>query len=277
VQASAGASSFRRRDTLEQCRKEARAQVQRLAAKREQPDPGGVSARQQSARERAARERLTRVERALAHLPQLQATKEEQRRRSVQATREHVGAARASTTDPEARVMKMPDGGFRPAYNVHFATDGAHGVIVGVAVSNAGTDAGQTAPMVEQIARRTGGRPQDYLVDGGYATRDDVTGLEERGITVYAPVRAPRNKPDEERYQARWGDSPQVAGWRARMASDAAKAVYRQRGAIAEWTNAQARRHGLGQFNVRGVVNATSVALLLAIAHNGLRWLALRT
>jgi len=277
VRASAGASSFRRKDTLESCLKEARAQVARLAEQREHPDPGGVSARQQAARERAARERVARVEQALAYLPELQTTKEEQRRRSTHAKRERVTVARASTTDPEARVMKMADGGFRPAYNVQFATDGAHGVVVGVAVTNAGTDAGQTGPMVDQIERRTGGRPSDYLVDGGYATRDDITGLERRGIAAYAPVRAPRNKPDEERYQARWGDSPEVAAWRARMARDTAKAVYRRRGAIAEWTNAQAREHGLGQFNVRGLVNAMSVGLLLAIVHNGLRWMALRT
>lgn len=277
VRASAGASSFRRQDTLESCLKEARAQVERLAREREQPDPGGVSARQQAARERAARERVARVEQALAYLPEAQATKETQQHHSTKAKRARVTAARASTTDPEARVMKMPDGGFRPAYNVQFATDGAHGVVVGVAVTNAGTDAGQTGPMVEQIERRTGGRPSGYLVDGGYATRDDVTGLEQRGITAYAPVRAPRNKPGEERYQPRWGDSPEVSTWRARMASDTAKAVYRQRGAIAEWTNAEARRHGLGQFNVRGLVNATSVALLTAIVHNALRWAALRT
>ncbi len=277
VRASAGASSFRRRETLEDCLGEARLQVARLACEREHPDPHGVSARQQAARERAARERLARVEQALAYLPELQATKETQQRRSTKAERARVTAARASATDPEARIMKMPDGGFRPAYNVQLATDGARGVIVGVAVTNAGTDAGQTAPMVEQIERRTGGRPRDYLVDGGYATRDDITGLEQRGITAYAPVRVPRNKPDAARYEPRWGDSPEVSTWRARMASDAAKAVYRQRAAIAEWTNAQARRHGLGQFNVRGTVTATSVALLLAIAHNGLRWMALRT
>ena len=277
VRASAGASSFRRKDTLEGCLQEARAQVERLAREREQPDRGGVSARQQAARERVARERVARVEQALAYLPEAQATKDTQQRRYTKAKRARVAAARASTTDPEARVMKMPDGGFRPAYNVQFATDGAQSVVVGVAVTNAGTDAGQTGPMVEQIARRTGGRPRDYLVDGGYATRDDITGLEQRGITAYAPVRAPRNKPDEERYQSRWGDSPEVTRWRARMASDTAKTVYRQRGAIAEWTNAEARRHGLGQFNVRGLVNATSVALLIAIVHNGLRWMALRT
>lgn len=277
VRASAGASSFRRQETLEACLEEARAQVARLAREREQPGPQGVSARQQAARERAARERLARVEQALAYLPQAQATKETQRRRSAKAERPRVTEPRVSTTDPEARVMKMPDGGFRPAYNVQFATDGARGVIVGVAVTAAGTDAGQTAPMVDQIERRTGGRPRDYLVDGGYATRDDITGLEERGVTAYAPVRAPRNKPDAERYEPRPGDSREVATWRRRMATEAAKAVYRQRGAIAEWTNAQARRHGLGQFNVRGLVNATSVALLLAVAHNGIRWMVLRT
>ena len=277
VRASAGAASFRRKDTLDGCLREARAQMTRLAEERERPDAHGVSARQQAARERAARERVARVEQALAYLPKAQATKETQQRRYAHAKRERVTAARVSTTDPEARVMKMADGGFRPAYNVQFATDGAHGVIVGVAVTGAGTDAGQTGPMVEQIVRRTGGCPGDYLVDGGYATRDDITGLEGQGVTVYAPVRTPRNKPDEERHEPRWGDSPEVARWRQRMASDAAKAVYRQRGAIAEWTNAQARQHGLGQFNVRGVVNATSVALLLAIAHNGLRWIGLRT
>ena len=62
--------------------------------------------------------------------------------------------------------MKMPDGGFRPAYNVELATDGDHGVIVGVGVTTAGTDAGQAAPMEEQVEERTGQRPHSYLMDG---------------------------------------------------------------------------------------------------------------
>ena len=277
VRASAGASSFRRKDTLDACLEEARAQVARLVQEREEPDPRGVSARQQAARERAARERVERVERALRYLPDVQARKETQQQRYPKAKREHVTAARTSTTDPEARVMKMPDGGFRPAYNVQFATDGAHGVIVGVAVTSAGTDAGQAVPVVDQIARRTGRQPEDYLMDGGFAARDDITRLEERGVTVYAPVRVPRNKQPEERYATRWGDSQEVAVWRQRMASDEAKAVYRQRGAIAEWTNAQVRQHGLSQFAVRGLANVTTVTLLLAVAHNMLRWISLST
>ena len=170
--------------------------------------------------------------------------------------------------------MKMPDGGFRPAYNVELATDGASGVIVGVKVINT-ADSGQAAPMEEQVVQRTGEHPKDYLMDGGFATREDITTLERRGVTVYAPVRLPRNKPEEERYQPRYEDSPEVVRWRQRMATEEAKAVYRQRGSTAEWANAQVRQHGVSQFAVRGLAKVTTVMLLVAVAHNLLRWSAL--
>lgn len=246
----------------------------RLAQEREHPDPG-VSQREQRARERAARERVERVEQALAYLPQAQEAKERQQQTLTTAKRPKVTAPRTSTTDPQARVMKMPDGGFRPAYNVELATDKAKGVIVGVAVTPEGTDAGQALPMEEQVVKRTGQHPGAYLMDGGFATQENITTLEERGVTVYAPVRLPRNKPEEERYQPRYGDSPQVVRWRQRMATQEAKAVYKERGATAEWANAQVRQHGVSQFRVRGLVKVTTVMLLVAVAHNLLRWTAL--
>ena len=274
VRASAGASSFRRRKRLEEYLREARAQVERLAHEREHPDPG-VSQRERAAWERADRERMERVEKALEYLPQAQAAKERQQQTLATAKRAKVGAPRTSTTDPEARVMKMPDGGFRPAYNVELATDKAKGVIVGVAVTAQGTDAGQALPMEEQVAKRTGQKPKAYLMDSGFATREDITVLEERGVTVYAPVRLPRNKPQEERFQPRYGDSPEVVQWRQRMATEEAKAVYKERGSTAEWANAQVRQHGVSQFTVRGLVKVTTVMLLVAVAHNLLRWAAL--
>ena len=221
---------------------------------------------------RAARER---VEQALEYLSQAQAAKERQQRTLATVKRTKVTAPRTSTTDPEARVMKMPDGGFRPAYNVELATDQAKGVIVGVTVIREGTDAGQALPMQEQVVKRTGQHPGAYLMDGSFATKEDITGLEERGVTVYAPVRLPRNKPEEERYQPSYGDSPQVVRWRQRMATEEAKAVYRQRGSTAEWANAQVSQHGVSRFTVRGVAKLTSVMLLVAVGHNLLRWAAL--
>jgi transposase len=273
VRASAGASSFRREETLKECLTEAGAQVERLAREREHPDPG-VTKRKQRARKRAARERVERIEQALTYLPEANAIKQLQRKRAPKADRAKVTEPRLSTTDPDARVMKMPDGGYRPAYNPQFATDSVHGVIVGVGVTMSGSDAHQAPVMVEQIKRRTGQKPKDFLMDGGFAVREDITVLAEQGLTVYAPVRQPKTKPEEERYLPRYGDSQGVIAWRERMASDEGKARYRQRGAIAEWTNAQTRQHGLGQFNVRGLANVTSVMLLVAIAHDLLRWLS---
>ena len=274
VRASAGASSFRRKETLEAHLEDARAQVKRLAKERDHPDPG-VNNRERAARERAAREREERVEQALGYLPEAQAAKERQQKTLANAKREKVTAPRVSSTDPEARVMKMPDGGFRPAYNVELATDQAKGVIVGVSVISEGTDAGQAVPMEEQVVKRTGQHPKAYLMDGGFATREDITALEERDVTVYSPVRLPRNKPEEERYQPRYGDTPQVVQWRQRMATEEAKAVYRGRGSTAEWANAQVRQHGVSQFTVRGLAKVTTVMLMVAVAHNILRWAAL--
>lgn len=274
VRAGAGASSFRRQERLEDCLETARAQVTRLAQEREHPDPG-VSHREQAARERAARERVQRVEKALEYLPQAQAAKERRQETLATARRPKVTAPRASTTDPEARVMKMPDGGFRPAYNVEMATDQASGVIVGVGVTSEGTDAAQAVPMVQQVEERTGTCPEAYLVDGGFATREAVTTLTQRGLTVYAPVRLPKKHAEENRYAPHEGDTPEVVQWRARMATPAAKEVYRGRGATAEWANAQVRRHGVSQFTVRGLAKVTTVMLLVAVAHNLLRWVAL--
>ena len=274
VRASAGASSFRRQETLEKHLEEARAQVARLAQEREHPDPG-VGQRERAARERAARERVERVEQALRYLPQAQAAKERQQQTQTIARRAKVTQPRTSTTDPQARVMKMPDGGFRPAYNVELATDQAKGIIVGVRVVMEGTDAGQAPPMEEQVKERTGQHPGAYLMDGGFATREDITALEERDVTVYAPVKLPKSKPEEERYRPRYGDTPQVERWRQRMATEEAKAVYRQRGSTAEWANAQVTQHGVSRFTVRGVAKLTSVMLLVVVGHNLLRWSAL--
>lgn len=274
IRASAGSGSFRTERTLDECLQEARAQVTRLAAEREHPDPG-VTRRQQAARERAARERQQRLEQALRELPIVQAAKDRQLRARGRA-REEVTEAKVSTTDPEARVMRMADGGFRPAYNVQFATDAGSQVIVGVTVTARGTDQGEALPMLEQVMERTGQRPGAYLMDGGYLNLAQITAIEQQGIAVYAPLRPPRRTEEREPQTPRPSDSPEVAAWRARMATPEGKAIYKERAATAECVNAQVKgRHKLTQFLVRGTAKVTSVALLMAISHDLMRWIAL--
>ena len=193
VRAAAGSGSFRRRATLERCLGEAREQVERLAAEREAPDAHDptVSRKQQAARERVARERLDRVEQALAALPALEAITEQQRKKLPKGRRERVGEARASTTDADVRVMKMGDGGFRPALNIQVATDGDSRAILGVEVSQQGSDGGLVTPLEAQVVERAGQHPDEYLVDGGLATRDAITTRAAHDVTVSAPVEPP--------------------------------------------------------------------------------------
>ncbi len=271
VRASAGAASFRRRKTLEECLKEAEARVSALQSQADEDDVTATR-RQKAARERAAADRRARIEEALRQLPEIEAKKEKNRRKGEEISKKN--EARASTTDPDARVMKMPDGGFRPAHNVQFASDTKSQVIVGVAVSNSGTDHGQMPPMIEQVEADFGRKPAEVLVDGGFADLDDIDAVSTSGSTVYAPVQKPKD-PARDPHAPRKGDSEAIAEWRARMGTGAAKEIYKERASTAECVNAKARGHGLVQVLVRGTEQVLGVAFLAAIAHNLLRTLAL--
>jgi transposase len=266
VRASAGAASFRRRPRLEDCLRQAEERVQRLKAEVE-ADPGLARRRSHQAQARAARERAERIGHALAQLPELEAKKKADEK----------GEARASTTDPEARVMKMADGGFRPAYNFEYATDTGGQVIVGVDVINSGSDQGQMAPMVEQLQERHGQAPAEMLVDGGFAKKEDIEQVSAPavGTTVYAPVQKSKD-PDRDPHTPRADDSPAVAEWRQRMATPEAKEIYKERAATAECVNALARNRGLQQLRVRGLAKVKAIALWFALAHNLMRTGTLR-
>jgi len=271
VRASAGASSFRRRQSLDRCLEEAKEQVRKL--KREiAEDGGGSTRRERAARERAAEARQAAIEAALAELPRIEAKREERDRKKPSDAKRR-SQVRASTTDAECRVMKMADGGFRPAYNVQLATD-ASGFVVGVDVTNNGTDQPHVTPMLDEIARRTGQTPGEYLVDGGFVTFENIEVISARGATAYAPTPKPRNE-TVDRYAPKRGDSPAVAAWRVRMGTEEAKRVYVQRGVLAERTNADLRGHrGLDRLNVRGLRKVKAVVLLAALTFNVMGLLA---
>jgi transposase len=264
VRASAGASSFRRQTTRERCLEEAQEQVDAL--KRQVEDaPGALSRKQQVARERAKQERRERVEKALERLPELAKLKEKQGKKPEEA--------RASTTDPEATVMKMGDGGFRPAYNAQYATATESQVIVGVEVVTVGSDRGHLAPMVEQVTERYGQSPEQWLVDGGYPAHEQ---LQRAAVhtEVYAPVPKPKD-PATDPHAPKPGDTDVVGAWRERMGTEQAKVIYPDRAATAECVNALARERGLTRLRVRGQAKVRCVLLFHALAHTLMRLFAL--
>ena len=170
-------------------------------------DTDASNARRDAARKRAARERQQRVEQALEELVKLKEQKEKREKGSGKA-------ARCSTTDPQARNMKMPGGGYRPADNVQFASDGKARVIISVDVTNSGSDRGQMPSMHEDVSRRYAKTPRNYAVDCGFATKEDITRVEKRGSRVIAPIHGAdsmRERGTDERAGWHWASLPLIA------------------------------------------------------------------
>jgi transposase len=272
VRASAGAGSYRRRQKLRRCLREAGHQVERLRRELDD-DPAGLSRREAAARTRAARERQARVKQALARMREDEAARSERAKARPQEKKKEV---RVSTTDPEAHVMRMADGGYRPAYNGQLAADPTSQIIVGVDVTTQATDHGQIGPMYEQIERRYGRSPEAMLVDGGFVALGDIDAVESRGCRIYAPVlQRPRAARPRDRRRHRF-DTPATLRWKRRMRTAGAKRLYRLRAATSECVNAIARNRGLDKLRVRGREKVKAILLWYALAHNALRALSLR-
>jgi transposase len=274
VRACAGASSFRRKERLELLLKQAKDHVQELKALLEDPaKSAGLSARHKAARKRAARERQERLEKALAKLPAL-AQKQEKLAQKVSAKDKKKGKLkepRASTTDDQAKVMKMPDGGFRPAVNVQIASDTQSRAILGVSVVDQGVDTtNQLQPMRQQVQERSGQEVKEHLADGGYLKLQEVQEAQEQNVSLYIPPKPPRNKEQRaSEYEPMPSDSEVIRQWRQRMGSAQGQRIYRQRASTSETINADLKSfRGLVQLTVRGLAKAQCVALWSALAYN---------
>jgi len=271
IRAGAGASSFRRRVTLETRLEQAEARVQELKAQCEAGEGERVTPRQQAARERHAGEGVERVKQALREVEKIEA-KKAKNRESKRKDR----PARASTSDPEARVMKMADGGFRPAYNGQLDVDMHSGIIVGVDLSNE-ADQRLLEPMIEQTEKRYGRLPDEHYIDGGFRSNAGIEALEKKGVAVYAPIPVRYNKDSQKKpEQILPSDSPEVAAWKRRMTTEEAREKYKRRAAIVEWANAMLRNRGLYRFLVRGIRKARAVLLWFVLAHNLVQAFSLR-
>jgi transposase len=263
VRAGAGASSFRRRQTLHKHLKKAKRLVERL--KREvDEDPDASNRRITAARERAAREREQRVAAALGKLAELEAERERRAKTNKEQVKKQK-EPRVSTTDPDARVMKMSDGGFRPAYNCQVGTVAQGQIVVDVEIDTSGSDRGLLRPMLERLRRRYRRLPRRHLVDGGFHKNEDTEWAAGEGVLIYGPATNSKHKTDP--YALRDDDGPGVVAWRLRMKSAHGKGVYKRR-SMGECINARFRQWGLRQFTHRGVHKAKTGLLWFALANN---------
>lgn len=263
VRASAGSDSFRRDKSLKELHADAQAHLGSLKKQTETEYLSKKEAKQLA----DAKDRVERLERAAALLPELQ----ESINTSAHRRGEKPTEARVSMTDPDARRMKMPDGGTRPAYNVQLAADVKGRAIVGVDVTSEGVDTAQATPMREQVEQRVEQTVKEHLVDGGYASLKAIDEGEKSGVTMYAPVsqRCRNRNPDADPHARKRDDTDETFAWRTRMATAEAKTIYKQRGSTIETINGDLAEHrGLRRLRVRGPTKVRCVVLLLALAYN---------
>jgi transposase len=173
IKAWAALDSFRSDKGIEDRLRAAQEHVEAIAKMPEEES----SERMVKARERARRERKERLEAAQKELGQLRAAGNNREKTKT----------RVSTTDPDARVMKQPDGGFAPSYNVQLNTDAANGVIVAVGVTQAGNDYEQLTPGMDRVKQNLGKQPNQVIVDGGYISRDNIVDMKARGVELIGP------------------------------------------------------------------------------------------
>jgi transposase len=337
IKACAGADTFRREQRLQSHLEMARQHVAAMGDPRSEEE---VSPRVRAARQRAAREKQQRLELALRELEKI---------RSAKSGAEAKAEARASQSDPEARIMKQSDGGWAPSYNVQISTDAAAGIIVGVAVSQSGSDYEQLVPAVERVEDHFGQMPAQVVADGGFTSRPNIMDLDQRGVDFIGsrgdgaaqsagqldrrgvdPAFRPEafsydaasnsytcpggkilnyeskeQRPGRTNYQYRANasdcqacplkaqccpqnaakgrmivrgvDHPVVVAFNEKMQTEAAKQIYKQRGAVAEFPHAWIKdKLGLRQFCLRGLIKVGMEALWACLTYNIQQWIRLR-
>lgn len=174
IKANAGGNTFRRKEKLEAHLTLAREQVRLMEA--QAADEEKLAKRQAAARRRAARQRSSRLEAALREVKRLQQEKKHDR---------HDFVARASSTDPEAHVMRNGEGGTVPSYNVQLLTDTKHGLVVNVDATTDAIDYRQLEPALGRCQQTLGRRPQQVVADGDYTNHASVQAAAARGVDFY--------------------------------------------------------------------------------------------
>ncbi len=274
VRTNAGSSSFRKLKTLKQHYKAAKEYVAKLQ-KEMVENPSKVAARREREKLRRARVNEAKFKAAIDEMKtfQKEANESRKRQRKKLLTRKEKQKLRTSTTDPTARKMKMGDGGFRPAYNVQFATTVKGQAIVAVSVINKGSDYNQLVSMFKKVVEKYKIIPKSWLADNGYNNHSEIEHLENEGCETYIPVK--QSKTDKDPFVPKKGESKILGNRRKRMGTEEGKKKYKLRPQTAEFPNAEARNRGMQRFLVRGAEKALNVSMIFALTHNLLRMFCL--
>ncbi len=178
--------------------------------------------------------------------------------------------AQRNFTDPDSRIMKA-GGGFLQGYNGQAAVDADNQVIVACGLTNAGSDQGQLAVMVDAVEAYTGHKPAELSADAGYCSEANLAALEDRGIRGYIATGRQKHGQASATGKAAGGGG-RVQTMRQRLRRGGRRSRYRLRKQVVEPVFGQIKEaRGFRRFLLRGLEKAGHEWTMICIAHNLLK------
>ena len=274
IKAAAGFATFRSEGTINEVQASISKLIKEITKAERKAEKGGERA--VLARQKAhAQRRLEKARQAANELKKHKETLTENAKKNHEGSRlaKRLDRAKASLVDPEARKMKMGDGGFRIAYNLQFATGVKSRAIYGVSVVNS-YDQGTMTPMISQVMHRLSylnfKAPEHWLADAAYSYKNELNAA----YALYPDLKivAAPSQELEVAKKIKRTDSEAVKRWRRSIGTEKFKEIYAQRCSTAEFSNMQTKAKRLGELLIRGIPKVTSMCLLHAIAFNMMRY-----
>jgi len=193
--------------------------------------------------------------------------------RQMKQVRSAGGQSKQSLTDPEARFLRERGGKFRLGYSGELAVSEDH-VITAVRVTQHSSDNASLLPMIAEVERRCGQRPEKVLADSGFYSSENLDRIQQWGIDGYVPDTNLARELNTGHRATGIGRNPQVRHpetrrMRSKLRTAKGRRLYQRRKAMVEPVIGTLKEYrGMRQFLRRGLQAVTIEWMMAAISYN---------
>lgn len=176
-----------------------------------------------------------------------------------------------SQTDPDSGFLRARDG-WVLGYTADLAVSDDHFIVAARVTQNA-TDNASLLPMVDEVERQCGQRPQKVTADAGFFSGAALRECSQRGIDLYVPDNNLRHEMRSGKPAGGIGRrtirDPEHLRMREKLRSAAGRKTYQRRQAVVEPVfGVLKQQRAMRRFRRRGLEAVNTEWILAAIAYN---------
>jgi transposase len=179
--------------------------------------------------------------------------------------------AKTNDTDIDSRLMKdSVTKSFLQSYNAQVAVDSNNHVIVAAMVVQAPVDQEQLVPVLNEVERLCGRKPEAASADAGYFSKAAVTDESLRGVDIY--VRPNTREPESDPTIGLKRKPKATEQMWSKLKSEQGSKIYRARSTIVEPVFGYIKHtRGFRYFSFRGLEKVRCEWSLICMTHNLLK------